>query len=395
MLRKGATKRFEVPDEYVEAVIREIALIARQYHVTEVDSIYVGGGTPSLLSPSQTVRIFEAIRSHVRAEHAEITFEGEAQSFLRPGLLSVLQELGVNRISFGVQTFHANIRTLLGRTDSVAHLWQLRNYLTAFSFADINIDLMYGLPAQSPLDLEYDLRELSRFEATSIDCHPLKYASCSYHLLETIAEQNLRVPTASERSAMFSMIRTWMIAHGYEEQFVDQYCKPQVDSANLYMRRLYGLNGGAYIGVGAGARSHLPKVGYRNVQHVNSYIGSIRKGDLPVESGVEAPLTDNFVTCFPKRNDQLSQGSLEMTSCPKYFSDTLQKLASEGFVRIESGSWQICESALPSYQALQEVLLSPNQRANHKTTAQERSKRFDRFNHHFDALGEVLDFEAC
>jgi len=386
MLRRGATSSQAVPEEYLDAVLQEIGLHSSLRPSTGIAAAYVGGGTPSLLSPFQIQRLVRALRALPNASNIEITFEGEAQSLLRPGVLSALHDTGIGRLSFGIQSFDPSARELLGRTDTVHDLWALRSQLDKFTFRDTNVDLLYNLPGQTPETLAEELRQLRHYNPTSIDCHPLKYASCAPSMLTRILARKLPVPQSVARAEAFSHIRSWMLVQGYVEQFTDQYCTPSLVGQSQYMHRLYGNLGGEYIGCGTAARSHIADLGYTNHQSLRSYYEDIAKGALPIARGVYAPHGDNYVTCFPKRNDELSASDVGATSDPPYFIAALRELAASGLVAHAHGSWHMTTPGLPYYQLAQERLLSPTQSANHRATAAARLTKLTQFGKDFGDL---------
>lgn len=390
MLRRGAKASEGVPDAFVDALIFEMRLIADRYRPDLIGAVYVGGGTPSLLSPMQIERLFAGIRTIFRADQAEFTFEGEAQSLLRPGVLDAMQDSGVSRVSFGVQTFDEDIRALLGRTDSVADLWRLRERLHTMKFDEINVDLLYNLPG-GPDVLRQDLATLAEYAPSSVDCHPLKYASCSYEMLSSIVLRHLPVPDGRERSEAFNYIREWMGHNQFNEQFVDQYCRPDAPTKSRYMQYLYGNDGGEYLGCGPGARSHVSDIGLSNMASFDEYYAALERGALPIRRAVRAPLADNYIACFPKRNDTLLRESVLSSSVPGYFLDVLGALTAAGLLEAPSGNeWRVSNVGLPRYQGLQELLLSPSQRANHTRSVRDRSSKLLRFGEYFAGLGTDL-----
>lgn len=393
MLRKGARASTQVEDSIFGAILREIELVGvRAAQRVSVDSIYIGGGTPSVLSAKQ---ISELLSSCARVfgyeENVEITFEAEARSLLDSSKITALADGGVRRVSYGVQTFDESLRRLLGREDSVRDLFQLRELLARAEIADINVDYMYNLPGTTLKTVEQDLRLLDKLGPTSVDCHPLKYASCAHAVLCAIVDRHLSIPSSAERVATFKLIQQWMIERGYQAQFSDQYRKNEfgVDN-NIYMQRLYGMRGGEYIGVGPGARSHFGDVGYSNVEDFNYYIESLAEGRVPVIRTVRAPMHDNYVTCFPKRGDTLTDEAVAESQYSTYYRDKLKELAEDGLIRRMQNCYILTEEGLPWYQNLQEELLSPPQRGYHMRSTMARAEKLLRYGDYFKAAGSIL-----
>lgn len=391
MLRRGAKAVDDVPKSYLDYLIKELNFYKLPFEDTKIHSIYFGGGTPSMLSPIQFELIINNIYSNFKvSEEVEITFEGEPQSLNNPLLLRSLCSNGVNRISFGLQTFDPHLRNLLGRTDTIAQIDSLFANLTAYPFKEINIDYLYNLPNTNIDFLEREFRLIKSLPLTSVDCHPLKYISCSSFMLRNIVESKLTIPNSNLRISMFNFIREFMLDNGFKEQFVDQYSIYDKTETNKYMRSLYGLDGGEYLGIGPGARSHYADTGFTNAQKLENYFSKIDNGILPIERITEASLTDNYITCFPKRNDQLNRKNISKSLHSEYFLRQLEGLRDGNYIDVTDGCYFLTSLGISWYQNIQEVLLSPVQRAKHLENALNRSKKFEKYGSYFENIGTTL-----
>lgn len=393
MLRKGARASSQVEDDVFSAILREIELASHRITLrASVDSIYVGGGTPSVLSKKQISELLShCIRVFDCDEYVEITFEAEARSLLDISKVKTLADCGVRRVSYGVQTFNESLRRLLGREDSVSDLFRVRELLARVEIADVNVDYMYNLPGMTPGGVEQDLRMLAELEPTSVDCHPLKYASCAHAMLRAIVDSRLAIPGSAERVATFKLIRQWMAERGYQAQFADQYRKSEfgIDN-NVYMQRLYGQHGGEYIGVGPGARSHFGDVGYSNLEDFQLYLKSLAEYRMPVVRAVHASMCDNYIACFPKRVDALAGAAVAQSLHAEYYWEKLMELTEASLIRNTGNHYVVTEEGLPWYQNLQEELLSPPQRRNHLRGASMRAEKLSRYGDYFMPVGRIL-----
>jgi len=387
MLRRGAKAQAEVPDSFIDTLLRELVLVRAAMGHLQVDALYFGGGTPSLLTPRQVSLVMAAIEQAFSvSDNIEITFEGEASSLQRGDLLQCLRAHGVRRVSFGLQTFDSALRDLLGRSDTTQDLIRTIEALHRLDFTDINVDYLYCLPGTTADFVRAELDLLADFGVTSVDCHPLKYSSCAPAMLARIAEERRRVPDAATRIDMFEAIYDGLRACGFTEQFADQYSRVCDAAPNSYMRRLYGLDGGEYIGLGPGARSHFADHGLQNVQNLARYSALVSDGHRPIHKVVFAPHADNYVSCFPKRNDCLSADRLALAPSSAYFRQQLDHLARGGFVTADDGHFTLTRLGLRWYQNLQEDLLSESQKARHAATAQKRETKLEKHGEHFGAL---------
>jgi len=391
MLRRGAKSVNAIPDSFIDVLISESKLYQKTLNETKIDSIYFGGGTPSMLNYRQFEKILTELKKILNLNHdIEITFEGEPNSLNNYDLLKSLKENNVQRVSFGLQTFDEKIREFLGRTDKIAEIYELREKLQKLQFKEVNVDYLYNLPGTDIEFIKKDLTKLKKFSPDSIDFHPLKYISCSKFMLREIVNNQIVVPSSKLRIQMFKTIRSWCFDNNYNEQFADQYSRFGLDNSNKYMKHLYGLEGGEYIGLGPGARSHYGDYGFSNIQNLHDYISQTKSGLKPIDRITHAPLNDNYITCFPKRNDKLFQADINKTSNPPYFNQKINYLILLDYVVKKEGAFSLTKEGLNWYQNIQEDLLSENQKTNHIESILKRKTKLEEFNGYFDTLGGVL-----
>lgn len=391
MLRRGAKKNNAVEESYISAVIGELKNKVDVFKIERSDCLYIGGGTPSVMSETQIFRLITEFKKIVKTtDDFEITFEGEAQTLKKKEKLEMLKSIGVSRISFGVQTFDNTVRTLLGRTDTLDDVYELLASAANIGIEDINIDYMYNLPGTTLDFIEKDLEIVDRIAVTSIDCHPLKYISCSSGLLKRIKDQNLSIPDASLRIAMFSLINKRLIAQKFEMQFADQYSKLNRPGNNIYMQHLYGLRGGEYIGIGAGARGHIYNCGYSNFVDIEKYLHN-SKNMLPLyEKVVDASMIDNYIACFPKRNDVLKNTEIDQSKNSSYYYQKLNTLKENKLLKNSTVGWMLTDKGMEWYQNIQEFLLSPRQHTLHLETIISREEKLKTFDGYFSNAGMIL-----
>lgn len=392
MLRRGAKTVKSIPDHFIDVLVSEFYLYRSQLEECNISAIYFGGGTPSMLNCKQLDRLMLSLRkTFIIRDDVEITFEGEPVSLNNEDLLNSLLANNIQRISFGLQTFNKSLRALLGRTDKISDVFNTRELIDRKGFRELNVDYLYYLPSTGVSFLENELKQMCELSPNSIDCHPLKYISCSTNMLEEMRNKKLVVPSHNERILLFNHIREWCKQNGYIEHFVDQYSRLDKKNSNLYMQHLYGMNGGEYIGFGPGARSHFKDIGFQNNQNVDIYLNNIRAGKKPYIRNVWAAMSDNYITCFPKRNDTLLTGDIQKSSAPDYFFEQLNNLTNRGYLQKKNGGYIMSKNGLNWYQNLQEELLSIEQRANHISTAKKRMSKFQRFGEYFNNIGELYD----
>ena len=145
--RQGAATAHGPLAAYTSTLVAEIALWRQAIGPVPVSTIFFGGGTPSLLAPQQVGRILDALHAAFKVDFgAEISIEANPESALHPGWLAGVAAAGVNRISFGVQSFHAEELRLLGRIHTAGQAIQAVEAAQRLPFHSISLDLMWGLP---------------------------------------------------------------------------------------------------------------------------------------------------------------------------------------------------------------------------------------------------------
>lgn len=243
-----------------------------------VDTVFLGGGTPSVLESQQIAEIMETVGSCFRLKKdAEITIE------VNPGTvneekLKECQKAGVNRISFGVQSLQNKELELLGRIHTTEEF--LKNYEAArrTGFLNINIDLMSALPGQTLQDVKKNIREAVRLSPEHLSCYGLIIEEGT-HFYEVYKEQELRrqageerledeLPTEQEEREMYQWIGEFLKEQGYVHYEISNYAKPGRECRhNLkYWERK------DYLGVGLGAASLLQEVRFSNVRDMKRYL---------------------------------------------------------------------------------------------------------------------------
>ncbi len=210
---------------YVAALAREIAAFDLPDSAQTIDTIYFGGGTPSLLTPAQVAAILDAVRGRFTvAPDAEVTME------MNPGGLSVetlrgYREAGVNRASFGAQTFDDAELKRLGRRHDANDVRQTIDYLRQAGFTNISFDLIAGLPAQTLAAWERNLTEALALQPNHASLYLLEVHSGT-PLAEQIRRGAQPQPDEDLAAVMYEILLDRMTAAGYEHYEISNFCRP-------------------------------------------------------------------------------------------------------------------------------------------------------------------------
>lgn len=259
----------EMIPAYVQALGREIEYVGAR--VPEADgaahTIFFGGGTPSLLTPDQFGAIFESLRASFRiTEDAEITMEANPGT-VSPGNLAKLRKLGMNRISFGVQSASAIELRMLERTHGFLDVMDAVSSARRAGFDNLNLDLIYGLPEQSLGTWQTTVRRI-------LDLHPEHISAYALTLEHGTpfgrwAERGLLpLPDPDLAAEMYEWAGEELAAAGYLQYEISNWARPGRECRhNLqYWRSL------PYLAFGAGAHGYANGYRYSNVLRIRTYI---------------------------------------------------------------------------------------------------------------------------
>ena len=247
----------KVPEsEYVAAVCREIeryrempGLLGRS-----VQTVFFGGGTPSMFSSESLAKILEEIdRAFAISPGAEISLEANPRD-ASPAFLEGIREAGFNRISFGVQSFDDGRLVALGRDHSSAEAREAIERAVAAGFLNVSLDLIFGTPDQTLSQLERDLSVAVSLAVSHISTYALSIEPGT-PFFQRQERGLLRLPPDETVVAMLARIPEFLLESGFARYEISNYAKSGSESRHnmVYWR------GGDYLGVGAGAHSYLAR----------------------------------------------------------------------------------------------------------------------------------------
>lgn len=268
----------QMKEQYVKQLVRELQVRSAAFKDYSVDTVFLGGGTPSVLEEKQVAEIMETVQgNYTLEEKAEITMEVNPGTVKEDKLIAY-HKAGINRISFGVQSMQNKELKLLGRIHTVEEF--LQNYKAArkAGFTNINIDLMAALPNQTLKDVQMNLTEVSELSPEHLSCYGLiiEEGTPFYQAYE---EQELRrqageerpedaLPTEQLEREMYQWISDFLEEQGYVHYEISNYAKPGMECRhNLkYWERK------EYLGVGLGAASFIKDTRFSNVRTMQEYL---------------------------------------------------------------------------------------------------------------------------
>ncbi|KRE90345.1 coproporphyrinogen III oxidase [Paenibacillus sp. Soil766] len=263
--------------EYLDALEREMELTVRDHSPQKVETIFVGGGTPTVLLPDQMERFLRIVRTYFPADSTEVEFSMEAN----PGTtdedkLAVMKAGGVNRISFGVQSFNNDILAAIGRIHNTDDVHRSIANAKKLGFDNLSIDLMFGLPKQTVEIMQATLDEALSLDLQHYSIYSLKVEENT--LFHTLFNKNqLPLPSEDEEVDMYELIMKRLEGAGYKQYEISNFAKPGRESRHNTM---YWRNR-SYYGLGAGAHGYMNGKRHVNVKGIQPYIDATKLG-LPI-----------------------------------------------------------------------------------------------------------------
>lgn len=266
--------------EYLTALKKEVNLygLALAQPEKEVSSLFIGGGTPTLLDPAGLVLLLESVKSSFSLlPGLEITVEANPCTVKKEGL-RLLAEAGVNRLSIGVQSFHVNHLEVLGRIHSPGDAAAAVEAARGAGFANINLDLIFGIPGQTMSEWLDTLRQAVGLGPKHLALYGLQLEKGT--ILEQSVVRGERQPCREEDElAMFQEAICFLDSRGYEHYEISNFARPGMKCAH---NLTYWMNL-PYLGLGAGAHSYMRGVRFSNYTSLKEYSRKLLLGECPVE----------------------------------------------------------------------------------------------------------------
>lgn len=265
---------------FTQSICKEIVSRKAYLDGDLINTIYLGGGTPSQLTPTQLQQILQTIEQHYTIDkEAEITIEGNPDD-LTLEYLRILKELGFNRLSIGIQTFDDPLLKLLRRRHSAQQAIEAVEISRKAGFENISIDLIYGLPQQTPEGWEKDLQQAIDLTPEHISAYSLTYEEGTT-LWKMRAAHRIREADEDTYLAYFKQLINTLRKAGYIQYEISNFSKPGFQSrhnSNYW-------KGIKYLGCGPSAHSFDGASRRWNQSDLDAYIHGINsKGEAPFES---------------------------------------------------------------------------------------------------------------
>ncbi|MFL0195806.1 radical SAM family heme chaperone HemW [Clostridium sp. WILCCON 0269] len=256
--------------DYSEILAKDIEAVGNR----KVNTIFIGGGTPTYLSLKAWYNIYNSIENLNKTENLEFTVEGNPGTFTEEKL-RFFKNMGVNRLSIGLQAWQNSMLENLGRIHTLDDFLEGYEMARNLGFSNINIDLMFGLPEQTLEHWKNCLKNIVQISPEHISCYSLSIEKGTpfYNLYK---ENKLNLPSEKEERQMYDFTLEFLSEKGYEQYEISNFCKK--DRRCRHNLAYWNLN--EYIGCGAAAHSYVCGYRYRNTESIEQYIQEGIKGEV-------------------------------------------------------------------------------------------------------------------
>lgn len=326
----------EMIDAYTKALIREMKMYSGDLSDYEVQTIFIGGGTPSILTPQKTHEITnEIFKCFNISDNVEFTIESNPGT-LTNEKLQTYKNIGINRLSIGLQSFNNKILDFIGRIHSKEDFTQNFYLARNNGFENINIDLIYGLPNQTLSDWEETLKEIIKLNIEHVSAYSLKIEEGTV-FKKLFDENRLELPDDEEDRKMYHLAIELLESYDIKQYEISNFSKPGYECKH----NLIYWNNEEYVGLGVSAHSYLNKCRYSNENNINEYINCINSNHYPVKTKEIKDIEDEIAeTVF--LNLRLNKGlgiqyfkNRFNISIFEVYGDKIEKLVKLGLLSID------------------------------------------------------------
>jgi oxygen-independent coproporphyrinogen-3 oxidase len=267
-------------DPYLRALTGEMALLRQQFGPLGLGTVYVGGGTPSVLGPARLSALLDAVRQHFVVEaRAEVTVEVNPGTVDRESL-AALRAAGYNRLSVGVQSFDDGELAMLGRTHTARQATAACVEARQAGFGDLSIDLIFSVPGASAASWQGSLNQALALAPEHLSAYGLTWEEGTD--LVARAQRHEVVAVDEDLDAdLFALTHAALTLAGYEHYEVSNYARP-----GRRCRHNWGYWSGVdYVGVGVAAHSFYGGRRWWNMDDIPGYIECLTRGESPATGG--------------------------------------------------------------------------------------------------------------
>ena len=338
-------------EKYIKALEKEIKIKAEENKLLKINTIYIGGGTPSFIDSKHIVYIINAIKESFNVkENAEITIEVNPGTVTKNKLEDYIK-CGINRISIGLQTTNNELLKQIGRIHTYEQFLETYNLIRMVGFNNINVDLMLALPNQTIKDLEDSLNKVIMLKPEHISVYSLILEEKT-KLYDLVESGKLELLDESIERNMYWKVKNILEQNGYKHYEISNFAKQGYESKH----NLNCWNQEEYLGMGVAAHSYLNNKRYSNTENLEQYINKLLeeegiKNDIVTvheEQTLEDKQKEYMLLGLRKiEGVKISDFKNKFVQNPIYiFRKELDKLVKEDLIQVEDNNIKLTKKGL-------------------------------------------------
>lgn len=276
----------DLTSDYLDALEKELEMAAAQVG-REAETVFIGGGTPSLLGAEGLGRVLNRVRDTFGlAPGAEVTTESNPES-TSPEYFAGLLDAGFTRLSLGMQSASPGVLAVLERAHTPGRAFDAAREAIAAGFEHVNLDMIYGTPTEEDADVALTLERALETGVDHISAYSL-IVEDGTRMARKVSKGLLPAPDEDVLARRYEMISSALEAEGFEWYEVSNWAKP---GGVCQHNRIYWVDGN-WWGAGPGAHSHLGNERFFNVKNPRTYIKAFSEGELPIKEREELSAAD-------------------------------------------------------------------------------------------------------
>jgi oxygen-independent coproporphyrinogen-3 oxidase len=322
--------------ELVKSLKKELLMQKEYLEKESIETIYLGGGTPSILSINELEILFKTLRDEYSINNnAEITLEANPDDLTKEKILAFI-DFGINRLSLGVQSFDDSVLKFLNRSHSANQVFGGVELLRNLGIKNINLDLIHSIPDLDESLLRNDLEQLFKLKPEHISAYSLTieentaFGKWSKH-------GKLKPLSESQSANQFELVMDSLIDHGYDHYEISNFSLPEFHSRH---NKNYWLQK-KYLGIGPGAHSFNGYSRQYNIANNHLYMKSINNGNIPFEIEILTP--ENKINEYIFTSLRTKEGcnlevltSIHMYNLKEQNSQYLNKILEEEYAKLSN-----------------------------------------------------------
>ncbi len=338
-------------DEYFKCLLQEISEKAEElnYEDIEIDTIYIGGGTPSIVSADYIENIIKTIKEKYNVSKiAEITIEVNPGTVDEEKLKKYL-DVGINRLSIGLQSTNDVLLKMLGRIHTYNEFEQVYALARKIGFKNVNVDLMIGLPNQTMNDIEEALLKIIEKNPEHISVYSLIVEE-NTKMFDLVQDGIYELPNEELERKMYWRVKVVLEQHDFKHYEISNFAKSGYESKH----NINCWNQHEYIGFGLAAHSYYDGMRYSNIDNLNQYIENFENGEVVYnivfhENQSKEDMMKEYMLLGLRKIDGVKVSTFKNKFVDNplfYFKNELNKLVNQGLIEVQENCIRLTEKGL-------------------------------------------------